>query len=205
MSKFDRTKIEIVEYRTIWKGWSRLSEVTFDYTRSDGDTSRITWEIYDRGRAVAVLLFNRDSETITFVRQFRLPAYLQKLPHFLLEAPAGNLEEGDPADGMRREILEETGYRVEDVVPLFEVYMSPGAYMERIQFFAAFVDPSMKVAEGGGLDHENEDLELTELPLEDAYAMIGRGEIVDGKTVMLLQWAMLNRDALKAGRIPAAG
>jgi GDP-mannose pyrophosphatase NudK len=205
MSKFDRTKIEIVEDRTIWKGWSRLSEVTFDYTRSDGDTSRITWEIYDRGRAVAVLLFNRESETITFVRQFRLPAYLQSLPHFLLEAPAGNLEEGDPADGMRREILEETGYRVEDVVPLFEVYMSPGAYMERIQFFAAFVDPSMKVAEGGGLDHENEDLELTELPLAEAYAMIGRGEIVDGKTVMLLQWAMLYREDLKAGRIPAAG
>jgi GDP-mannose pyrophosphatase NudK len=190
MSKFDRTKIEIVEDRTVWQGWSRLSEVTFDYTRSDGDTSRITWEIYDRGRAVAVLLFNRERETITFVRQFRLP---------------GNLEEGDPADGMRREILEETGYRVDDVVPLFEVYMSPGAYMERIQFFAAFVDPSMKVADGGGLDHENEDLELVELPLEDAYAMIGRGEIVDGKTVMLLQWAMLNRDALKAGRIPVPG
>ncbi|MGF0536545.1 NUDIX domain-containing protein [Agrobacterium sp. ES01] len=197
MSKFDRTTIDVVSDETLWDGWSRLRRVTFDYTGDDGKTDRLDWEVFDRGEAVALFLFNSQRQTVVLVRQFRVPAFLRGDHAFLLEVPAGALEKDeDPAQAICREALEETGYKVEAPTKLFSLYMSPGAVTEKVHFYSASVDDSAKVAAGGGLEDEHEDLELCELPLDEALAMIESGTIVDGKTVVFLQWAALNRDRL---------
>ncbi|ATN33857.1 ADP-ribose pyrophosphatase [Rhizobium sp. ACO-34A] len=196
MSRFDRTSIDIVSDETVWKGWSTLRRVVFDYRR-DGHATQLEWEVFDRGEAVAVLLHDPRRDTVILVRQFRIPIYLQGDPPFLLEVPAGSMERGeDPVETVTREAEEETGFRIKQVRRLFSVYMSPGAVTEKLHFFYAEISQTDKVSEGGGLEEEHEDIELVDIPFESALAMIESGEIFDAKTIMLLQWAALNRAKL---------
>lgn len=194
MSKFDETQVEIVEDRTLWKGWSHVRAVTFDYRDAEGETKRHQWEVFDRGEAVAILLHDPERDLVVLVRQFRIPAHLNGDPAYLLEVPAGMLEKDeDPAESVAREVMEETGYRITSPNKLFSVYMSPGSLTEKVHFFESAVSLSDKIAAGGGLAEEHEDIELVEMPLTDALAMVASGGIVDGKTIMLLQWLALQR------------
>jgi nudix-type nucleoside diphosphatase (YffH/AdpP family) len=198
MTKFEKAKVEIVGEKTLADEWTRLSMFDVDYTDSEGETHRLKREIYHRTPAATILLYDPVKETVVLVRQFRLPAYLEGYAAWMAETPAGLLDGEHPEEAIRREAIEETGYRVQGVRPLFKLLMSPGAVTEVVHFFAATVDTSDRVALGGGLADEHEDIEVMVLPLTDAMAMIERGEIFDGKTVILLQWAMLNRHLLAA-------
>ncbi|MBB4954353.1 nudix-type nucleoside diphosphatase (YffH/AdpP family) [Agrobacterium vitis] len=192
MSKFDKTIVTVVEDKLLWNGWSRLHGVEFDYINSDGKTSRFNREVLDRKPAVAVLLYNRDRKTTVMVRQFRAPAYVLGDMPFLLEVPAGVIDSGEPQETACREVLEETGYTITAPRFLFTSYMSPGAVAEKMYFFSAEISDAQKLTQGGGLEEEHEDLEVVELPISEALSMIETGEIVDAKTIMLLQWAALN-------------
>jgi nudix-type nucleoside diphosphatase (YffH/AdpP family) len=192
MTKFEKAGIEIVSKKTLSKGWTELSSYDIDYTASNGETHRLKREIYHRTPAATILLYDPARKTVVLVRQFRLPAYLNGDPGWMIETPAGLLDDDEPEAAIRREAMEETGYRVGDVKFLFKSYMSPGAVTEVVYFFAAIVDTSYRVAEGGGLAEEHEDIEVMEVPLSDAMTMIETGAIIDGKTIMLLQWAALN-------------
>ncbi|MGX5666419.1 NUDIX domain-containing protein [Rhizobium daejeonense] len=196
MSRFDRTNIDIVSDEVVWKGWSTLRRVVFDYGR-DGHTTQLEWEVFDRGEAVAVLIYDPRRDVVVLVRQFRIPVHLQGEAPFLLEVPAGSMERGeDPEKTVIREAHEETGFGLRRPRRLFSAYMSPGAVTEKIHFFYAQIGEADRVADGGGLDEEHEDIELVELTLATALAMIESGEILDAKTIMLLQWAALNREHL---------
>lgn len=192
MAKFDGTRIDIVEDETVWKGWSHVRRVTFDYTGDEGQTNRLKWEVFDRGHAVAVLLYDEARDVIVMVRQFRVPVYLSGDTPFLLEVPAGSLEKGeDPAAAIIREVMEETGYRAESPQTLFTAYMSPGSVTEKVHFYFAPVSAAEKVEAGGGLEDEHEDLEIVEVSPKEAMAMIENGRIIDAKTIMLVQWLSL--------------
>lgn len=108
-----------------------------------------------------------------------------------IEACAGLLDKDNPEDCIRRETEEETGYKVSDVRKVFEAYMSPGSVTEILYFFVAEYSKQMKVNDGGGIEHEQEDIEVVEITLDKAMQMIGSGEIKDGKTIMLLRYAKL--------------
>lgn len=192
MSKFDKTTVTMVEDKTLWRGWSHLHGLEFDYQDSNGRAMRFHREVLDRKPAVAMLLFNQHKKTTVMVRQFRAPAYVLGDVPFLLEVPAGVIDSGDAQATACREALEETGYSIPAPRFLFSAYMSPGAVAEKIHFFYAEISDAQKVEAGGGLDEEHEDLEVLELPLIQALAMIETGEIIDAKTIMLLQWAALN-------------
>ena len=189
-------RVKIVSEKTLSDGWTRLSSYELDYTDRDGATHRLRREIYHRTPAACILLYDPKRDTVVLVKQFRLPAYLAGEPAWLVEVPAGLLDEDHPEDAIRREAMEETGYRLREVRFLFKAFMSPGAIMEHIHFFFAPVDIADRINGGGGLAQEHEDIEVLELPLDEALAMIERGEICDGKTIMLLQWAAINRDKL---------
>ena len=192
MAKFDGTRIDIVEDETVWKGWSHVRRVTFDYTGDEGQTNRLKWEVFDRGHAVAVLLYDEARDVIVMVRQFRVPVYLSGDTPFLLEVPAGSLEKGeDPAAAIIREVMEETGYRAESPQTLFTAYMSPGSVTEKVHFYFAPVSAAEKVEAGGGLEDEHEDLEIVEVSPKEAIEMIDNGRIIDAKTIMLVQWLSL--------------
>jgi len=191
-----RHRMRIVKEDVLAEGWTKLSNYELDYTDRHGGSHRIHREIYHRGEAAAILLYDAARGTVVMVRQFRLPAHLSGNPGWVVEVPAGVLDDDQPEEAIRREAMEETGYRPRDVQFLFKALMSPGSVTEVIHFFYAGVDASDRLEEGGGLAEEHEDIEVIEIPLDDALAMIGNGEIVDAKTIMLLQWAALNRASL---------
>ncbi|TXH80840.1 MAG: NUDIX domain-containing protein [Rhizobium sp.] len=197
MSEFGKAKAEIVSEKTLADQWTRLSRVEIDYTDSRGETHRLRREIYHRTPAACILLYDPKRETVVLVRQFRLPAQLVGEPAWMIEVPAGLLDGDAPEAAIRREAMEETGFRVRDVRFLFKALTSPGSVTEIIHFFAALIDTSDRVADGGGLAEEHEDIEVLEVRLSDALAMIASGEIYDAKTIMLLQWAALNVTSLK--------
>ncbi|USX26013.1 NUDIX domain-containing protein [Oxalobacteraceae bacterium OTU3CINTB1] len=186
----DRIRIHKVE--TLSDDWFVLKKTTFDYRRSDGTWQRQSRETYDRGHGATILLYNRELRTVVLVRQFRFPAYVEGHPGFLIEAPAGLLDQATPEVRIKAEVEEETGYRIGEVHKVFEAFMSPGSVTERLHFFVAEYDPASRPGAGGGVAEEGEDIEVLELTMEQAMAMMASGEIADGKTIMLLQYAALH-------------
>ena len=181
-------RIQAVE--TLADDWYVLRKYRFDYRRADGTWQQLSREAYDRGNGDVILLYSRARRSVFLTRQFRLPAFVNGHPDgMLLEAPAGLLDAQAPADAIRREVAEETGFEVAGVDELFTAYMSPGSVTERLHFFAAEVDPYDRRAAGGGSFVEGEVVEVVELPLAAALAAIEQGRIVDGKTIMLLYHA----------------
>jgi nudix-type nucleoside diphosphatase (YffH/AdpP family) len=193
MQESANPRVRPVGVEVLSDDWFVLRKATFDFQARDGSWSRQSREAYDRGNGAVILLGDRAAGTVILTRQFRWPAYVNGHPDgMLIEAPAGLLDGDAPAAAIRREVAEETGVEIGAVVPLFEVYMSPGSVTERLHFFAASYDSARGVPAAAGVVAEGEDIEVLELTLADALAMVARGEIADAKTIMLLQWAERN-------------
>ncbi|MDP9366316.1 MAG: NUDIX domain-containing protein [Chloroflexota bacterium] len=187
-------RIRIREVTTLSDDWSVLKKTTLDYRRRDGTWQTLNRETYDRGNGATILPYNRERGSVVLTRQFRYPAYVNGHPDgMLVEACAGLLDRDDPETSIRKEAEEETGYRLDRVEQVFEAYMSPGSVTEKLHFFVAAYEPGAKATAGGGLEADGEEIEVLEVSLTEALAMVGRGEIVDGKTIMLLQYAALSR------------
>jgi len=186
-------RVRIVDVQLLSDDWYVLKKTRFDYRRRDGSWQRQSRETYDRGNGATILLYNRVRRTVVLTRQFRFPAFVNGTPDgMLVEACAGLLDRDDPVTCIRREVEEETGYRIADVRQVFEAYMSPGSVTERLHFFVGAYEADDKVSGGGGEAHEGEDIEVLEPTLDEALAMVEAGEIRDGKTIMLLQYAKLH-------------
>ncbi|WP_348813651.1 GDP-mannose pyrophosphatase NudK [Flavobacterium maritimum] len=185
--------ITIQKTELLSDNWYILNKVTFDYLTKDNTLISQKREVYDRGNGAAILLYNTKQKTVILTRQFRLPTYLNGNDSgMMIEVCAGLLDEDHPEQCIIRETEEETGYRVSSVRKVFESYMSPGAVTEILYFFVGKYDESMKVSEGGGVEHEQENIDVLEFTFDEAYAMIESGEIKDAKTIMLLQYAKIH-------------
>lgn len=172
--------------------WYSLNKIVFDYQNSDGSWSSQARESYDRGNGATVLLYNRARQTVILIRQFRMPTYLNgNSDGLLIETCAGLLDGDDPETCVLKEAEEESGIRPKKAVKVFESYMSPGAVTEIIHFYVAEYTDADRVGPGGGLDSEQEDIEVLEVPFERALDMVSDGTIRDAKTIMLLQYAKL--------------
>src|SRR6476620_594013 len=184
--------IKILQNEILSDNWYTLKKITYEYLQSDGTWKKQTREAYDRGNGATILLYNKEQKTVILTRQFRMPTFVNgNTSGFLIEACAGLLDRDNPEDCIRRETEEETGYKIEKVQKVFEAYMSPGSVTEILHFFIAEYSNSMKVHEGGGIASEQENIEVLEIFLEQAMAMIRSGEIKDEKTIMLLQYVKL--------------
>ncbi|EOW2371437.1 NUDIX domain-containing protein [Cronobacter sakazakii] len=187
-----REKVRIVETQTLSDDWYVLKKYTFDYQRRDGQWQRQSREAYDRGNGATILLYNRAERCVILTRQFRLPVFLNGYDNVLTETAAGLLDEAEPEVRIRAEAEEETGYLVDNVEKVFEAYMSPGSVTEKLYFFIGEYDPARRRGAGGGVAQEGEDIEVVKMPIDDALRTVREGEIVDAKTIMLLQYAALN-------------
>ena len=184
-------RIRIREVRLLSDDWYELKKTTFDWLRADGSWQTVSRETYDRGNGATLLPYNLPNRTVVLTRQFRYPAFVNGYDDTLIETAAGLLDEASPEARIRAEVEEETGYRLRDVRKVFECFMSPGSVTERLHFFVAEYDADMRVADGGGVASEGEEIQVLELPFDGAMAMVERGEIADAKTIMLLQYAAL--------------
>ncbi|MGX5697112.1 NUDIX domain-containing protein [Agromyces soli] len=185
-------RVRVREVRVLTSNWYVTRATTFDFQHADGRWTSEERETYDRGDGATILLYDPAARTVLLTRQFRFPAYINEHPDgMLVEAAAGLLDLDDPETAIRREAEEETGYRVGEVEHVFDVYMSPGSVTERLHFFAAPYR-SGDVVDGAraGLAEEGEDIEVLEFSFDEALDRIGV-DIVDAKTIMLLQWAAL--------------
>lgn len=183
--------VRITAQETLSDNWYLLKKISFDLRRRDGTWQTQTREVYDRGNGATILLYNLARRTVLLTRQFRMPAFVNGHSGFLIESAAGLLDNASPEQRIRKEAEEETGYRVESVEKIYEAFMSPGSVTERVHFFIGEYQPDNRIGEGGGLVEEGEDIEVMELGFEQAIAMVSSGEIVDGKTIMLLQYLEL--------------
>ena len=182
-------QVKIVKEEILSDNWYALKKYTYEILKRNGKREQQTREVYDRGNGAVILLYNSENKTVILTRQFRLPSFVNgNKEGVLIEACAGLLDQDKPDEAIKRETEEETGYRIGEVKKIFEAYMSPGSVSEILYFFIAEYSQSMKVHEGGGVEHEQEDIEVLELKFDDTLAMIETGEIRDAKTIMLLQY-----------------
>lgn len=180
--------IKLLKTEVLSDNWYILRKITFQFKKNNGEVITQKREVYDRGNGATILLYNQENKTVILTHQFRLPTFTNgNKSGMMIEACAGLLDEDNPEDCIRRETEEETGYVIKDVKKVFEAYMSPGSVTEILHFFIAAYSKDMKVSEGGGVDHEEENIEVLEMPFDQALEMIDSGKIKDAKTIMLLQ------------------
>jgi nudix-type nucleoside diphosphatase (YffH/AdpP family) len=185
-------RIRIKDVRVLSDDHYLLKTTTFEYRRGNGEWQTQHRETYDRGNGATLLPYNLAQRTVVLVRQFRYPAYVNGYDDLMIEAAAGLLDNASPETRIRAEVEEETGYRLGAVTKVFEAFTSPGAVTEKLHFFVAEYEPAMRIGSGGGLADEGEDIEVLELAIDEALAMIADGRIADAKTIMLLQYAALH-------------
>ncbi len=184
-------RVKITKSEILSNNWYTLKKITFDYQQKNGKWITQSREAYDRGNGATILLYNKESKTVILTRQFRMPTFINgNETGMLIEACAGLLDKDNAEDCIRKETEEETGYKITDVKKIFEAYMSPGSVTEVLYFFVAAYSKEMKTTDGGGVEGE-EDIDVLELPFSQALRMIESGEIRDGKTIMLLQYAQI--------------
>jgi len=180
-------KISVIKDKILSENYFVLRNITYDLTRQNGEVIRHKREVYDRGNGATILLYNREKQSVVLIRQFRIASWVNgNESGMLIEACAGLLDDDEPEVCIRKEAVEETGYQVGEVRKVFELYMSPGGVTEIVHFFVAEYSDAQRANNGGGV--EDEDIEVLELPFEQALAMVASGEIRDGKAVILLQY-----------------
>lgn len=193
----DSSRVIIKSELTLYKGWSTLKQFTIGYITQDQNQEIQVREIYDSGDGVAILLINKKTEKILLIRQFRLPVLLNGHPDgFIIECCAGLLDNAKPEERALQEIEEETGYRLDTIHKIYEGFATPGAHMEKIHYYYGYYDEMLKTGLGGGLKIEQEDIEIIQVPFSEINSLIKTGKIIDNKTIILLQWALLNKNQI---------
>jgi ADP-ribose pyrophosphatase len=184
--------IRLIEEKTVFDGYYPLKKITYEQRRADGRMQQQTREVYDSDSGVTALLYNLARRTLLFTRQLRVGARVAGHHGFLIETAAGVLEGADPLARIRAEIREETGYAVAALRHVMTLFASPGTLTERVHYFVGEYRPEDRCGDGGGIQEEGEDIEVLELGFDEALGMLASGEIVDVKTVVLLQYLQLH-------------
>ena len=189
---------EIIGKTNCYDGFFRVERIRLRHELFGGGWGcEIERELFERGHAAAVVLYDPELDSVVLVEQFRIGA-LDVNPHpWLLELVAGIVEEDEAADAViRRESVEEAGCPVEEIVPISVFTLSPGGSPERIHLFCARVD-ARRAGGVHGLAHEGEDIRVHVLRTDDALNWLQSGAITSAATVIGLQWLALNRDTLR--------
>lgn len=190
----ENNRVKNINSKLLSDNYYILKKLTFDYKLSNGKWARQSREVYNRGDGAGILLYNTEKQTVILTKQFRMPTYMNgNKDGLLIEVTAGMLDLDNPIDCIIRETEEEVGYRIKDVKKVYEAYTSPGVMTEKMHFFIAEYSDNMKVSDGGGLESEHEDIEVLEIPFVDALDMLNNCKIHDMRTIVLLQYAQINR------------
>lgn len=193
MSDDVSSRIRLQGVKVLSGKYYTLRVASFDFRRGDGTWQRQERESYDIGDAAAVLPFDRARNRVLLIRQFRWPPFEGGYKQLLIEVVAGKLDGDTPLDCIHKEAMEEAGVTLSNPRLLSDCFVSPGAVKERVSLFLADYDSAAPRAKGGGHEDEGEDIAVLEMTLDEALAMIAAGQIVDMKTIALLQSAKLEQ------------
>jgi nudix-type nucleoside diphosphatase (YffH/AdpP family) len=182
-------KVEIQNKHLVFDDVFKIQEARLRFQKFNGQMSEpVRRLVFERGDSAAALLFNRDTQKILLINQFRYPTY-EKGQGWLCEVVAGAIDANEqPEESIKREIREEIGYEANVLTHIATFYVSPGGTSERIILFYSEVGDADRVSAGGGLASEHEDIQLVELTLPDLWRALENGDIVDAKTLVAAQW-----------------
>jgi len=187
-------KVIIKDLKREYDGFFKVDKAVLQHEKFDGSMSREIDRLnFNRGDTVAVILYNKTNKSVVLVKQFRYPAYIEDGPGWLIECVAGIKDNGEVAVA-KKEVLEETGYKIDRLKYLTRFYPSPGGCSERISIYLAYVEAEGETKKERDFEIGNEDIQVMEIPLVRAFEMIKSGEICDGKTIIGL---FLLRDVLE--------
>lgn len=180
--------IRILDEQTLSKDYAELKKVTFSQRRRDGSEQEETREVYNNAGGAAVLLYNPAKRTVLLTRQFRIGARLAGHDGFMIEVPAGMLDDADPDVRARAELCEETGFRGHGLRKVIAFFPNPSSLTETVHCYLGEYGERDRKEEGGGKEEEGEDIEVLEMDVEEAFRQVKEGGIIDAKTVILLQF-----------------
>jgi ADP-ribose pyrophosphatase len=188
-------KAELVRHEVAFQGYFKVVRYFFRHSLHKGGMSgEISREVFERGHAGGVLMYDPQRDEVVMIRQFRAGAYAAGHHAWVWEVVAGIIEENETAEQMiRRESVEEANLEVGELLPIASVMLTPGACSESCQVFLGRVDSS-KAGGVFGLAEEQEDILVKVLSFADAYALVERNEIDNAVGVIALQWLALHRD-----------
>lgn len=183
-------KVKDIKKITLSNHWAALYRIDYNYKFKNNEWRAVSREVYNRRDAACVLLYNTQKQSVVLTSQFRMPAYLNNSDEGMsIEVCAGLIDDNEtPLDCVLRETQEEVGYRLPTAKKIMEIYMSPGAITEKTHLFIAEYTPEMKINAGGGLESENEEIEVLEISISKAFQLLEDNAIRDAKTAILLQY-----------------
>ena len=198
MGQFDRDDVEIVAKDTVFKGYFQVDRYTLKHrTFAGGWTPPVVREVFERGHAVSVLLYDPRRDEVALIEQFRVGAMAAGWNPWLIEVVAGIIDEGESMEQVaRREAQEEAGCEIGRMVQIADVIISPGVVSETVRLYCAEVDCS-KLGGLHGLADETEDIRVFTLPADEAIAMVKDGRVNNSVAIMSLLWLALERDGLR--------
>ncbi|WP_242204558.1 NUDIX domain-containing protein [Aestuariivivens insulae] len=192
----ENKRIKNVVSNVISHVWGKLERIDFDYKFKKGGWKRLSHEAYGKSDGVALLLYNPESKHVVLSKQFRIPVYITGGSNgYSIEVCGGAVDDGEsPEASVLREAKEELGYHVARLKHISTVFLSPGIVRERVHLFIATYSDSDKISDtGGGLEAENEEIEVLELPFNEALQMVEDNRIIDARTIMLLQYIKIHK------------
>ena len=188
-------RVNNVVSKVISNIWAKLEQISFDFTFKNGKTAHLTHEVYGKGDGVAILLYNTKTKKVVLSKQFRIPMYVAGVKKgFSIEVCGGSIDENEsPEISVIRETKEEIGYNISQLKKVNTVFLSPGLMREQVHLYVAKYKDEDKIDRGGGLLIEDEEIEVLEILFIDALKMIKIEEIIDARTIMLLQYAQIHK------------
>ncbi|WP_299064699.1 NUDIX domain-containing protein [uncultured Polaribacter sp.] len=190
-----KSKVNNVTSKVISNFWAKLTQVSFDFTFKNGKTERLTHEVYGKNDGVAVLLYNPSTKNVILSKQFRIPMYVAGVKNgFSIEVCGGAIDANEsPETTVIRETKEEVGYTIKELKKVSTIFLSPGLMNEQVHLYIAEYKDEYKIAKGGGLASESEEITVLETPFKDALKMIETAEIIDARTILLLQYVQIHQ------------
>ncbi|MEO5362422.1 MAG: NUDIX domain-containing protein [Magnetococcus sp. DMHC-8] len=191
-------KAEILNRTELYRGFVRLEKIRLRYQRFDGQMSpEMDSDVLLRSDSVAVLPYDPVTDMVILIRQFRIGAYLAGERQWSLEIVAGGCTDDDWEANARREVLEEIGWEVASLHPIATYYSCPNLTNERVCLFLGIIDSTNRSSPGGGLLHENEDIQTLPMPFSQAMALLDTGQLNNSPVFMSMQWLARHRDTVR--------
>lgn len=190
--------VEVAEKTTAYKGYFRIDRYRLRHRRFDGGwTHDLMREVFERGHAASVLLYDPDRDMVVLIEQFRPGAFAAGLDPWLIEVVAGIIDAGETPDGVvRREAREEADCEITDIKLIGTCLLSPGASTETCALFLGRID-AREAGGVHGLEHEGEDIRVLPMPADEAFALVDSGRVCNAVALISLQWLRIHRDAVR--------